>query len=356
MSVNDDYGYINARIRGMKSRLLDEPFFEKLMGEENIHSLMALLQGTEYGRPIEEARTLETSEISAIEEGIRRHLAETYSRIFGMVGGAPKRLVGILLGRWDVYNIKTVIRGKFSGESLEEVLKSVVPVCKLNEPLLKEMLRQPDVKAVIDLLVTWNSEYYPPLRAGLSDLSATKSLTNMEVALDRFYFERSLQALKSEEDEENSQIVMGFLRTEIDVLNILIVMKIISNQIPPAERGELFIKGGLEIKGEDFLSVASSRDMGEVFGRFANTSYGEVLNQAGERFSGTEVLPAVERIMEQYMIQRGAAMFGKNPLSIASVIGYLWLKLCETVNLRIICRGKVAHMPEPLIREELIFV
>ena len=108
LSVNDDYGYINARIRGMKSRLLDEPFFEKLMGEENIHSLMALLQGTEYGRPIEEARTLETSEISAIEEGIRRHLAETYSRIFGMVGGAPKRLVGILLGRWDVYNIKTI--------------------------------------------------------------------------------------------------------------------------------------------------------------------------------------------------------------------------------------------------------
>ena len=110
------------------------------------------------------------------------------------------------------------------------------------------------------------------------------------------------------------------------------------------------------IKGEEFVSAATSRDMGEVFGRFANTSYGEVLNQAGERFSGTEVVPAVERIMEQYMIQRGAAMFGKNPLSIASVIGYLWLKLCETVNLRIICRGKVAHMPEPLIREELIFV
>jgi vacuolar-type H+-ATPase subunit C/Vma6 len=64
--VNDDYGYINARIRGMKTRLLDKPFFEKLMGEENIHSIIALLQGTDYGQHVEEARTLVTSEIAAI--------------------------------------------------------------------------------------------------------------------------------------------------------------------------------------------------------------------------------------------------------------------------------------------------
>jgi len=354
--VNDDYGYINARIRGMKSRLLDRPFFEKLMGEENIHSVMALLQATDYGKHIEEARTLETSEIAAVEEGIRQHLAQTYSGIFGMVGGAPKRLLGLLLGRWDVYNIKTVLRGKFSGASQEEVLKSLVPVCKLKEPLLKEMMKRPDVKAVIDLLITWNSEYYPPLQAKLSDLSATKSLVNMEVALDRFYFERSLQALKREEDDENSLIVMGFLRTEIDTLNILMAMKIVGNQIPPAERGALFIRGGLEVNGEDFLSAASSKDIDEVCGRYANTSYGELLNQAQQRFSKTRALSAVERLMEQYMIQRGAAMFTKNPLSIASVIGYLWLKFCETVNLRMICRSKVANLPLPTIQEELVFV
>lgn len=352
--MNDDYSYINARIRGMKSRLFDKPFFEKLMGEEHIHSVMGLLQATDYGKHIEEARTLEASEIAAIEEGIRRHLAQTYSRIFSMVGGTPKRLLEILLGRWDVYNIKTVLRGKFSGASLEEVLKSLVPVCKLKEPLLKEMMKQPDVKAVVDLLITWNSDYYPPLQAKLSDLFATNSLTNMEVALDKFYFERSLSFLKRGLDDENYRIVMGFLQTEIDILNILTIMKIVCNQVPPAERGELFIRDGLKIKGEDFLSAASARDMEEVFGRFANTSYGELLNQAKQRFSGA--LPAVERLLEQYMIQRGAAMFAKNPLSIASVIGYLWLKLCETMNLRIICRGKVAQMPLPRIREELIFV
>ena len=95
--MNDDYSYINARIRGMKSRLLDRPFFEKLLGEESTHAIMALLQGTEYGRHIEEARTLETSEIAAIDEGIRRHLAQTYSAVFGMVGGAPRQLLSVFL-------------------------------------------------------------------------------------------------------------------------------------------------------------------------------------------------------------------------------------------------------------------
>ncbi len=354
--MNDDYGYINARIRAMKSRLLDRPFFEKLMGEENLRSIIALLQETEYGRDVEEARTLVASEIAAIEEGIRRHLTQTYSGIFGMVGGAPKRLLGILLGRWDVYNIKTVLRGKFSGVSQEEVLRSLVPVCKLKEPLLKELMKQPDIKAVIDLLVTWNSEYYPPLQAKLSDLSATQSLTNMEVALDKFYFERSLLALKREEDDENSQIVRGFLRIEIDILNILMAMKIAENRIPPAERGDLFIREGLEIKGEDFLSAASGKDMNEVLGRFADTSYGELLNPSSQRLSRRGGLPAVERLMEQTMIQRGAAMFAKNPLSIASVVGYLWLKFSEAVNLRMICRGRAGNLPLSAIQEELILV
>ncbi len=353
--MNDDYSYINARIRGMKSRLLDRPFLEKLLSEENVHTVMALLQETEYGKHIEEARTLETSEIGGIEEGIRQHLAQTYSGIFGMVGGVPRRLLSILLGRWDVYNIKTVLRGKFSGLSLEEVSKSFVPVCKLTEPLLKEMMKQPDIKGVIDLLITWNSEYYPPLQAKLSDFSATNSLTNMEVALDKFYFERALSFLKRGLEDENFQIVVGFLKTEIDILNILMIMKIVGHQIPPAERGELFIRDGLEIKGEDFLSAASCRDIDEIFGRFASTSYREVLNQAKQKSSGGS-LSSVERLMEKYMIERGVAMFARNPLSIAPVIGYLWLKLCETVNLRVICRAKVARMPQPLIQEELIFV
>jgi V/A-type H+-transporting ATPase subunit C len=354
--VNDDYGYINARIRAMKSRLLDRPFFEKLMGEEQIHAIIAHLQATDYGKHIEEARALETSEIAAVEEGIRRRLTQTYAGVFTMVGGVPKRLLGIVLARWDVYNVKTVLRGKFSGASLEEVVKSFVPVCKLKEPLLKEMMKQPDIKAVVDLLITWNSEYYPPLRATLSDVFATNSLTNMEVALDKFYFERSLSFLKRGLEDESFRIVAAFLKTEIDILNILTLLKIVWNQIPPAESGELFIRDGLEIKGEDFLSAASSRDVDEIFAKFANTNYRELLDQAKQRFSQTGTLPGVERVFEQFMMERGAAMFRKSPLSIAPVIGYLWLKLCETMNLRAICRGKVAHLPQPVIQEGLIFV
>jgi len=354
--VNDDYAYINARIRAMKSRLLDRAFLEKLMAEEQIHSIVGLLRGTDYGKHIEEALTLEVSEIAAVEEGIRRRLAQVYSGIYAMVTGAPKRLLGILLGRWDIYNIKTVLRGKFSGEPPEEVLGSTVPVCRLTEPLLKEMLKQPDIKAVVELLITWNSDYYPPLQASLSDVFATNSLTGMEIALDKFYFERSLGFLKRGLDDESTRMVMESLGREIDILNILAALKIVANQIPQAERGGLFIPGGIEIKAEDFLSAASSRDLEEALGKFAHTSYRSVLAQAKERFSGSAGLPAVERLLDRNLIERGAGMFRRNPLSIAPVIGYLWLKLCETVNLRIVCRAKVAHLPETLIREGLIFV
>ena len=67
------------------------------------------------------------------------------------------RYVRIFLNRWDVHNLKTILRGKNIHSPPEEIREALVPAGTLDEATLVELLKQNDVRDVIDLLATWGS-------------------------------------------------------------------------------------------------------------------------------------------------------------------------------------------------------
>ncbi len=54
--IEMDYGYVNARIRGMKSRLLDRRTLEDLIFQPDLDSLISDLEKTPYKEDIIEAK------------------------------------------------------------------------------------------------------------------------------------------------------------------------------------------------------------------------------------------------------------------------------------------------------------
>ena len=55
MVVRVEYDYVNARIRGMKSRLLDTHVFESLILKPDVEAIIAELGNTAYKDEIEKA-------------------------------------------------------------------------------------------------------------------------------------------------------------------------------------------------------------------------------------------------------------------------------------------------------------
>ena len=49
-------------------------------------------------------------------------------------------------------------------------------------------------------------------------------------------------------------------------------------------------------------------------------------------------------------------MFRGDPLSFTIVIGYLWAKLNEVTNIRVIARCREAGMPDELMESEIFYV
>lgn len=351
--MGQDYGYPNARIRAMKSYLLDRIFYERLLDLEEISSVILALGKTPYKEDVEEA-TLQHAGVKGVEEALRANIANTYNKILGMVEKDSKELVKVLLGRWDVYNIKTILRGKHVGAKSEEIMESLVPAGELKESLLLKLVKQPDLKIVIDLLATWGVPYSKPLTENFPAYAKNRDLVKLELALDKFYFAYALAETKRK--SLNHRLVNQVLVREIDTVNIMTVLKTVKEEIEAELAEGLFIEGGKEIEKNRFLNMAKSKDVDELIKRLSGTSYFQILSKNLKRAIETGNISVLQRGLEEFSIKKGIDMFKADPLSIALIIGYLSAKYNEMVNLRIIIRGKEAGMPSNKIREALVIV
>ncbi len=108
--MDDEYGYANARLRAMKSRLLTRNDYAALIDEPNVEAMVAQLTHTVYQAAIE-AALVRASGWDCLAQGLRRHLATTLARIDSFFSGKPQHLWQILIARYQVFNLKTILRG-----------------------------------------------------------------------------------------------------------------------------------------------------------------------------------------------------------------------------------------------------
>jgi V/A-type H+-transporting ATPase subunit C len=351
--VNVEYDYINARIKGMKSRLLAPPVFESLIHKPDIDSIIAELENTPYKEEIERA-TLQYSGIKCIEVALRNDFTKAFRKIFGfMKGGESETYIKILLSRWDIQNIKTILRGKNLHIPSSEIIECLVPAGQLDETTLVELIKQPDVKAVIDLLATWGIEYAKPLTRNFQEFSEKRDISILEYAIDKFYYKNALDT--SGEGSYDDRIILDMINTEIDVTNIKNVLKMIRDKIEIEEAETFLIEGGITLDIEKLRSMLRAGTLEGAMKLLDTTPY-KFLSELHADVFKRQKIADFEKELEKYLIKRGISRFLGDPLSISVAVGYVWAKYNEITNIRIIARCKTADITEKEIREELLYV
>lgn len=270
-----------------------------------------------------------------------------------MKGGESETYITILLSRWDIQNIKTILRGKNIHIPSSEIIECLVPAGQLDDTTLVELIKQPDVKAVIDLLATWGIEYSKPLTRNFKEYSEKRDISILEYAIDKFYYENAINKLS--EDSYDDRLILDMISTEIDVTNIKNVLKMIRDKIEIEQAETFLIKGGITLDIEKLLSMLRSGTL-EGAMKFLDVTPYKFLSELHEDAFKREKISDFEKELERYLIKRGISRFLGDPLSIAVAVGYVWAKYNEITNIRIIARCKTADITEKEIREELIYV
>lgn len=356
-----DWGYINARIRGMKSRLLDHRTLDNLILQPDMDSLMAELEKTAYREDLIEAKGKYTG-VTAVEHALRNNFVRTFRKVLNFSKEKEARLfISIFLHRWDIQNIKTILRGKNIHVTNDEILECLIPVGELDEAALTELVRQPDVKAVIDLLATWDIRWARPLTTAFPEFAKSGDLGMLEIALDRFYYNDALLAVSGK--GANNAKIRQVLSLEVDVVNIKTILRMVRDRIAPEEAQKFLLEGGQALDSKMIARVLALPTIAEA-AAMLSTTWCPTRHPTRYRFLATipedvlrdQKISVIEKQLERHLVREGVESFIGDPLSVASLIGYFWAKYNEITNIRIISRCKTADFPVENLKEELVYV
>lgn len=348
-----DWGYINARVRGMKSRLLDHRTLDTLILQPDLESLISELEKTAYRDDIIAAKG-SSSGMNAIEHALRNNFVQTFRKILAFAKKEEaEQYIRIFLHRWDVQNIKTILRGKNIHVTNDEILACIVPAGEMDEATLTELIRQQDMKAAIDLLAAWRIPYAMPLTASFPEFVRSGDLGMLECALDRFYYEDALATVAGR--GTNNAIIREVLAIEIDVVNIKTVLRMVRDGVEPEQAQKFLIGGGMELDSKALGRLLALHTIGDVVAALGATRY-RFLAGLPETVFEERKISVIEKELERYLVQQGSKSFLKDPLSVASLVGYFWAKYNEITNIRIISRCKTADFPVEHLKEELVYV
>lgn len=348
-----DYGYANARVRGMRSRLLKGESLEHLMQAEDLHQLIHELMQTEYAADLEE--TLLRGRGSAeVIEALKRNLVRTYRKVFGFLNAEAYDICSVLLGRWDAFNLKTIVRGKHVHLSNEQIAEALLPVGALSETDLEGLLVQTDVRGVVATALTWGLPQAHALREGLSVFQDTHDLADLELAVDRHYAAWAAEALGKR--NHNYQLARRILGLQVDTLNLVMVFRAAHENLDAEHAKRYFLEGGKDVDLELYQKLVTTSDVDEVLNALSRTRFSAALSDASTRYLETSSISAFERALEDLLARKAISAIATDALGVGVPISYLWSKQNEVTNVRIIVKSKEIGIPPERTRGELILV
>ncbi len=348
-----EYGYANARLRGMRSRLFNRAFFDNLIAAPDIKTLIQDLTATEYGPDLEDA-LIHGRDAATIEAALKNHMIRTYQKVFSFLNDEGLYLVQTLLGRWDIFNIKTILRGKHIDAATDEIVEGLLPAGQLTAVELEALAGGEDIKTVIDTAVTWGLPFAGALREGYAEYLETESLADLELALDRYYSTWATQRLKKR--QANSRLALSIVRMQVDTLNLLTVLRAAKESLETEVADRYFLEGGRDFSKSLYEELAAMSDIDEILDKLRETPYGKILDAVAIEYLSQNSISVFERSLEDYLMRHALGLAKGDPLGVGVAIAYLWAKQNEMTNLRIIVRGKAVGMPVERVRGELILV
>jgi vacuolar-type H+-ATPase subunit C/Vma6 len=341
MEAVREYGYINAKVRAMRSRFLPESVYRSLASARDTKEMVGQLGSTRYRDAF---ASVDIQSPEAVEQALERMEIGELKAVEKFSQSDSQRMVRILLERYDAESLKAVLRlwhakqkpsGALPGES------AILPI-----PFDAISSAQQFVQ-IIDLLD--GTPFQEALARSATAYEERKSLFPVELAIDRSLFERIWKAGMAL-NARDRMIVRRLVGIEIDLKNLDWISRFRNYyKLPFVEIRELLLENGSRLTADSLQKMASE---GRITDAYARVTRGTGV-PTPEADASTTQLDAMERFLAHVLLYEAKRAFRGNPLSIGSILGYFYCLRIETRNLKTLFAAKryglTAHQVEPLL-------
>lgn len=336
-----DFGYINARVRGLKAKLLGDEFYSDALSGSDFRAFLSSFAQTTYAPEVDEAQARYGSDLRTVDEALARNFYSTTRTLLGVADGLPERLLKLLLLRYDLGNLKSIARAKSAGRDAEEVRAALLPAGELKPAVLDTITQASDLPAAAQAVAVTGHPLGGAFARAVARYSSDADLYELELSLDRAYYE----ALSEEAGRGGfPDDFKRYIQREIDATNIRTALKLRgaddAGEDTSVNAEALFIKGGKEVR-RGIFDVLLAGDAQAL----ATTTFAEVAE--------ADTLSRAEETIRESLDRQARKLYLRDPLGVGVVLHYLRLKETETARLRLLARGKFYGVPRQQLEREL---
>ena len=360
LSPAADFVYGNTRLRARKADLLGADDYEALLGRD-LAGLAEGLLATAY-RPEIEALLAGSGDVARLREALRRNLGRSLEQMRAVYQDAARSLVDLLLARYDLHNLLTLLRGRLRGYPRDVVRANLIPIGALGGDAADEIAGRQDPAAVVDLIVSWrlpDATTAHTLSTAWPEYERTQDMAVLELALATHHA-RLLQRELADAGAE-AEPLRELVARERDATNVLVVLRLRSaldlgemTQLPPAPAPGRFLAGG---KIDESALDAALRQPGraEAAARLAVSARREDWRVPLERFAAGGDLVALDRQLEIARVRWAVKLFlVGDPLGLDVPVAYTVAKENEVRNLRLLGEEADGSVPAGAVRTRLV--
>lgn len=333
-----DYAFLNSRIAGMYSRLLTPEDVQLLVKAAGVPEFFRALIKTNYSEFLAGIRP---DEISAplLESVLFAALFDCYQKIIPSLRDTNDvNFLKKLLLVFELRNVKTIIRGKVTGRSANDLRKDLINIGRYSVINTEFLLGAKDLEEVIAYL-----EKHPVvggiIRFAYERYKKAQNLYVLDSSIDVRYLADLYKGIDSLNAFDRGRL-RKLYGTQMDLNNILWALRLkFIYGVDPREIMVDLVPEYYEYDEKFFKSIVYEPEIKNVFAILLKLPWTKYVKQEAVTIGD------IERGFGMYYRDVAFLMFRNDPFSLSSIAGFLFIKRAEVSLLVKILESKEYHIP-----------
>lgn len=341
------YPYTYARVSVMRSSLLRKDDYNKLM-KMNVNEMTGYLESSQYKKEIDEL-AVQFKGVQLMELALSRNLANTWTKLKRISKPNLRALIAIYLLRVDVWNVKTIIRAKYTKLDQAQLQPLLLPSGFLTEKKLAELAKKESVE---DILKSLEFVSYSHFTAAVDRFKETKSVSEIENALDRFYHSAMQEFSRRLPNE--GRLFREFLESELAISTIINILRLKRAGVAAKdiERYAIITKpGGSLVK--KMIAAATAEDAAKLL---EQSRFRAVAEAGVKEFLASKSLIRLELDLYRQLLKRSVLLIHQHPLTVDVILGYMFAKEMEVRNLKLLLKAKQLGLGSEFVEQQIIMM
>jgi V/A-type H+/Na+-transporting ATPase subunit C len=330
------FAYLNTRVSLYSGRLWQASDYDALIGIDEAEIADAL---NKRGLP-QLARGFDSHDPLSLEQRIIAELLDETRVLIRPLHGAARQFLTYWTQRFEVTNLKTLLRGKMTGERPAALLARLTPMGTFGHLDSQALAHAEDVGELLRRLEA--GPYAGIVRQARRAFEESRDPFILDAALDRHYYEGLAHRAQPLEDEVGAPFrkLMGQL---IDRINLVWLLRYRFNyNLPPAQVYFLLVASHYRLPSALLRELAALGDFEAVLAALPEGLLAS-LRDAPD-------IPAVFTRMEHAAAEAALKILRSGAPAIARAFAYLILRERDLRAVRAILRGRQLDLPTADIR------